>query len=203
MRKSMVTLLVPAMLLLAACGSSSSSSSSASSAAPATSTTSSATTAPTSTTTATSAAPAASAVALDTRSLPGLGPVLVNGQGRTLYVFAPDKDKRVTCVDGCATAWPPLKVASGQKPATSGQVNAGLVASDSDPAGGSVVTYAGWPLYTFVGDTAAGTAHGQALNSSGGLWRVITPSGKLVKKKASAGGAAGSTSTSSSGGSGY
>jgi predicted lipoprotein with Yx(FWY)xxD motif len=197
MRKSMTALFVPAMLLLAACGSSSSSSSSASSAAPATSTTSSAS----STTTATSSAPAASAVALNTRSLPGLGVVLVNGQGRTLYVFAPDKHKRVTCVDGCATAWPPLKVTAGQKPATSGQVKAALVSSDTDPAGGSVVTYAGWPLYTFVGDPSAGAAHGQALNSSGGLWWVITPSGALVTKKASAGGTA--TSTSTSGGSGY
>jgi predicted lipoprotein with Yx(FWY)xxD motif len=197
-RKSLVTLLMPAVALLAACGSSSSSSS-ASSAAPATSTTSTAT----STSTTTSAAPAASTVQLGTRSLPGLGVVLVNGQGRTLYVFAPDKHEKVTCVDGCATAWPPVKVAAGQKPGTSGQVKATIVSSDPDPAGGRVVTYAGWPLYTFVGDPSAGTAHGQALNSSGGLWWVITPSGALITKKAAAGSGSSSTSTSSSGGSGY
>jgi predicted lipoprotein with Yx(FWY)xxD motif len=195
MHKSLAALLVPAALLLAACGSSSGSSSSASSAAPATSATS--------TTTATSSAPAAGAAQLSTRSVPGLGVVLVNGQGRTLYAFAPDKHQKVSCVDGCATAWPPLKIAAGQKPSTSGQVKAALVSSDPDPAGGRIVTYAGWPLYLFVGDPTAGTAHGQALNSSGGLWWVVTPSGTLVTKKATAGSASGSTSTSGSGGSGY
>jgi predicted lipoprotein with Yx(FWY)xxD motif len=197
-RKSLAMLLVPVVLLLAACGSSSTKSS-ASSAASATSTTSSATSA----TTATSSAPTAGTVQLSTRSLPGLGVVLVNGQGRTLYAFAPDKHQKVTCVDGCATAWPPLKVAAAQKASASGQAKAALVSSDPDPAGGRVVTYAGWPLYLFVGDPSAGTAHGQALNSSGGLWWVITPSGTLITKKAAAGSGSSSSLTSSSGGSGY
>lgn len=50
-------------------------------------------------------------------------------------------------------------------------------------AGGRVVTYDGWPLYTYVTDTAAGQANGQALNLNGGLWYVISPSGKVIKKK--------------------
>jgi predicted lipoprotein with Yx(FWY)xxD motif len=126
-------------------------------------------------------------VALKTGKIAGLGTVLVDGSGRTLYVFAPDKAKKVTCTGSCASVWPPLKVASGQKPTLSGGIKASLVSSDSDPAGGSVVTYDGWPLYAYVADPSAGTAHGQALNSSGGIWYVITPSGQVIKKKAGAG----------------
>ncbi len=187
MRKSLAALL-PIALLAAACGSSSSSSSSASS-----SSTAAATSPTTSATTASSGA--AGTAQLGDRTIAGLGTVLVNRQGRTLYVFAPDKHAKVTCVGGCASAWHPLKIAAGQKPTTLGTVRASLIASDPDPDGGRVVTYAGWPLYVFVGDPSAGTVHGQDLNSSGGLWYVITPAGTLITKKASSG--------SSSGGSTY
>jgi predicted lipoprotein with Yx(FWY)xxD motif len=134
-------------------------------------------------------------VALKTGKVAGLGTVLVDGTGRTLYVFAPDKAKKVTCTGSCASVWPPLKSTSSQKPAVAGGVKSSLVSSAPDPAGGSVVTYAGWPLYTYVADPSPGTAHGQALNSSGGLWYVISPSGQVIKKHAGAG--------SSSNGNGY
>ena len=82
---------------------------------------------------------------------------------------------------------PPLALSTGQKPVVSGQVKSALVGSDPSPAGGQVVTYAGWPLYTYVADASPGTARGQALNLNGGLWYVIAPSGKVITKKASAG----------------
>ena len=110
-----------------------------------------------------------------------MGAVLVNGQGRTLYVFEPDAANKVTCTDGCASIWPPLSIGAGQKPSTSGQVKASLVSSDPDPSGGHVVTYAGWPLYLYVADASPGTDNGQALDSSGGLWYVISPAGKVIK----------------------
>ena len=190
MRKSSAALIASHALILAACGSSSSSSTAGARS--------------------TSKA-AAGAVVITTRDLPGLGTVLVNGQGRTLYTYAPDKDKRVTCVGGCASAWPPLVIAASQKTATSGAVNAALVASDPDPSGGRVVTYAGWPLYLYVADPAAGTAHGQSIRSAGGLWYVIAPSGMIVTKRptvtkrpsAGGGGMTTSATGSASGGIGY
>lgn len=106
--------------------------------------------------------------------------MLVNGQGRTLYTFVPDAASKVTCVGACAVTWPPLKISSGQKPAISGGINASLVGSDSDPSGGRVVTYENSPLYLYVDDPTAGTYHGQGLNSKGGLWYVVSPSGVLV-----------------------
>jgi predicted lipoprotein with Yx(FWY)xxD motif len=133
--------------------------------------------------------------------LPGVGSVLVNGQGRTLYIFVPDAAKKVTCVGSCASIWPPLAIGAGQKPAVSGGVKASLVSSDPNPSGGQVVTYNGWPLYLYVADPKAGTDNGQGINLNGGLWYVIAPSGTVVKVKS--GGSATSTTPSYGGGSGY
>jgi predicted lipoprotein with Yx(FWY)xxD motif len=128
-------------------------------------------------------APAAGGVKISSSTISGLGPVLVNAQGHTLYTFAPDSDKKVTCVSTCAAVWPPAFLPSGQKPVAAGLVRQSLLGSDPDPAGGRVITYAGWPLYTYVTDTAPGGATGQALNLNGGLWYVISPPGKVITTK--------------------
>lgn len=120
-------------------------------------------------------------VEVSSAKVSGVGEALVNSEGMTLYVFAPDKGKEVTCEGTCAAAWPPLKLEAGQKASGSGKVKSSLLGSDPDPEGGEVVTYAGWPLYTFVSDTEPGQASGQALNLNGGYWYVITPAGKVVK----------------------
>jgi predicted lipoprotein with Yx(FWY)xxD motif len=122
-------------------------------------------------------------VRISTRKLPKLGTVLVNSKGRTLYMFVRDKRKKVTCVGSCAAAWPPVKLPKGAKAVAAGKAKAALLGSDKDPAGGRVVTYNKWPLYTYVGDTAPGQAKGQALNLNGGLWYVLSPSGKVIKTK--------------------
>jgi len=180
-------LIIPLAVLVSACGSSSGGSTSSSGSTPAASST-----------------PATAAgVSLTTKTLPGVGSVLVNGQGRTLYVFMPDNAKKVTCTGACASVWPPLKISSGQKPAVSGGVDASKVSSDPDPSGGDVVTYAGWPLYLYVADPNPGTDHGQGINSSGGLWYVIAPSGTVVKGKSGGGASTTSGGAYSSGGSGY
>ena len=123
------------------------------------------------------------AVKISTRKLPKLGTVLVNSKGRTLYMFVPDKRKKVTCVRTCAKVWPPVKLPKGAKAVAAGKAKASLLGSDPNPAGGRVVTYNKWPLYTYVADTAPGQAKGQALNLNGGLWYVLSPSGKVIRKK--------------------
>jgi predicted lipoprotein with Yx(FWY)xxD motif len=134
------------------------------------------------------AAHSAAAVRVSTKTVPGLGRILVNGSGRTLYMFVPDKDKKVTCVSTCAKIWPPL---FGSKAVASGGAKQSLVGSDKDPAGGRVITYKGWPLYLYLGDTKSGVAFGQALNMNGGLWYVLAPSGALIKHKPTKGGGSG------------
>ena len=144
-----------------------------------------------STTTPASTAPAAAAtpttgstgsVKISTATISGLGPVLVNAQGRTLYMFVPDKHSKVTCVSACAALWPPAKLSTGQKATASGEVKSSLLSSDPDPEGGQVATYAGWPLYTYAADASPGTANGQAIDANGGLWYVISPAGKVIEK---------------------
>jgi predicted lipoprotein with Yx(FWY)xxD motif len=83
----------------------------------------------------------------------------------------------------CAAVWPPVRLPRGAKPVAKGKAKASLLASDRDPAGGRVVTYDGWPLYTYVADRAPHQARGQALDLNGGLWYVLTPSGKVVRTK--------------------
>ena len=122
-------------------------------------------------------------VRIATKKLPKLGVVLVDSKGRTLYMFVPDKRKRVTCVGACAAVWPPVTLAKGQKAVAAGEVKAKLLGSDPSPAGGRVVTYDKWPLYTYVADTKPGQATGQALNLNGGLWYVLAPSGKVIRVK--------------------
>lgn len=123
------------------------------------------------------------ALVVTTKRLPKLGLVLVNRKGRTLYMFVPDKRKKVTCLHTCAVVWPPVKLPKHARLVAKGKAKASLLGSDRDPAGGRVVTYARWPLYTYVADRAAGQANGQALNLNGGLWYVLAPSGKVIRKK--------------------
>lgn len=125
----------------------------------------------------------AKAATVQTRKVKGLGTVLVNSRGFTLYMFVRDKRKRVTCTHVCAAVWPPLKLKAGKKPTAGGAARKSLLGTDKNPGGGRVVTYARWPLYTYVADTKPGQAKGQALKLNGGLWYVLSPSGKLIKKK--------------------
>jgi predicted lipoprotein with Yx(FWY)xxD motif len=57
------------------------------------------------------------------------------------------------------------------------------IGSDRNPSGGRVVTYNRWPLYRYIGDSKPGQASGQALDLNGGLWYVLSPSGKIIKTR--------------------
>jgi predicted lipoprotein with Yx(FWY)xxD motif len=120
---------------------------------------------------------------VNTRKINKLGVVLVNSRGFTLYMFKPDHQKRVTCKGSCAAAWPPLKLKTGQRLTAGGAAKQHLLGSDKNPSGGRVVTYNRWPLYTYIADSKPGQASGQALNLNGGLWYVLSPSGKIITKK--------------------
>jgi predicted lipoprotein with Yx(FWY)xxD motif len=130
-------------------------------------------------------------VAVKTRKIKGLGTVLVNPAGRTLYVFMKDQHRHVTCTGSCASFWPPLKWKKSAKPKAGGSAKSSLLGTDKNPSGGKVVTYNHWPLYTYSGDSAAGQAKGWNLNLNGGKWYVISAAGKVVKHKTASGGGGG------------
>jgi predicted lipoprotein with Yx(FWY)xxD motif len=118
-----------------------------------------------------------------------IGTVLATGQGRTLYMFAADKNGKSACYGQCAHYWPPL-LTSGKPTAGTG-AKASLLGTTRRKDGKLQVTYSGHPLYRYVSDTKAGQANGQGLNLSGGLWWALSPSGALDKKTASMGGGGG------------
>ncbi len=108
------------------------------------------------------------------------GTALVTNKGFALYTFPPDAAQHVTCTGDCASAWPPLTLHAGQTVAAGAGVRADLLGTMPDPGGGRVVTYHGWPLYTYLGDASPGHAAGQGKNDDGGYWYVIRPSGQIV-----------------------
>jgi predicted lipoprotein with Yx(FWY)xxD motif len=119
-----------------------------------------------------------------------------------------EKGGKITCTasNGCTAAWPEINLPSGATAAKAGAgVQSSLLGTVKDADGKSEVTYNGWPLYTFAGDSAAGVAKGQGLASFGGTWYVLNSSGNPVTAKVTSGGSGGSgTSPSkSSGGGGY
>jgi predicted lipoprotein with Yx(FWY)xxD motif len=115
-----------------------------------------------------------------------LGKILVTTQGRTLYLFAPDPRGKSVCNGSCAHYWPPLLVTG--KPTAGTGVKASLLGVTVRRDGKHQVTYNGHPLYTYIGDSAAGKTTGEGLNLSGGLWWVVSPAGKAVKNAASSSG---------------
>jgi predicted lipoprotein with Yx(FWY)xxD motif len=117
-------------------------------------------------------------VQVDARRVNGLGTILVTSAGHVLYMFPPDSRQKVTCTGGCAGTWPPVRIAPGGRVVAGSGITQHLLGTVPDPdLGGDVVTYNGWPLYTYEGDVDAGQATGQALNLDGAPWYVLRTSG--------------------------
>ena len=107
-----------------------------------------------------------------------LGTILVDSHGRTLYLFAKDKNGKSACSGACAAYWPPL-MASGKPRALAG-VKASLLGTTRRSNGRLQVTYRHHPLYRYAGDTSKGQLNGQGLNDFGGYWWVLSPAGTKI-----------------------
>ena len=173
------SLALGAAATVAACGSSSSSGAAAGSSS-----------------SASAGASSAAAVTISAKSVPGVGTVLVNGQGQTLYLLTSEKGGKITCTaaNGCTQAWPETVVSSGTAATAGSGVQSSLLGTVKDASGKLEVTYNHWPLYTFSGDSGPGVAKGQGISNFGGTWYVLNSSGNPVTS---------TQSSSSGGGSGY
>jgi predicted lipoprotein with Yx(FWY)xxD motif len=107
-----------------------------------------------------------------------LGTILLDSNGRTLYLFRKDAGSKSTCFGACASAWPPLR-ATG-KPTVSGEANAALIGTSTRSDGKPQVTYNGHPLYLYAGDEKAGDTRGQGLTDFGASWYALSPAGQQV-----------------------
>jgi len=99
--------------------------------------------------------------------------VLTNSSGRTLYWFAPDTPSKSACYGTCAAYWPPVI----GNPAAGPGVTLSKIATIARTDGTIQVTYAGHPLYTYIGDTAPGQANGNDINLNGGFWHEVPAAG--------------------------
>jgi predicted lipoprotein with Yx(FWY)xxD motif len=108
------------------------------------------------------------------------GTILVSSKGRTLYRYTVDRKSvnRCTPDPACSKYWPPLLVKAGVKPTAGAGAKASMLGTIKAKNGMRQVTYAGWALYYFAGDTAAGQTKGQAFEKQ---WYVVNAKGGLVK----------------------
>jgi predicted lipoprotein with Yx(FWY)xxD motif len=108
----------------------------------------------------------------------GVGKILVDSNGMTLYYFEKDqKDSgKSKCEGACASAWPPLTT-GGEAEAMAG-VNASMLGTIERSDGTTQVTYAGWPLYTFVEDQKPGEDNGTDSKAFGGSWYPLHSNGE-------------------------
>ncbi len=120
---------------------------------------------------------AAQAAPVSTGQAMGVGTVLVDSKGMTLYYFEKDKkgSGKSTCSGACAAGWPPL-ITGGEPEAMSG-VNASMLGTIERSDGTMQVTYAGWPLYTFVEDKKPGEDNGTDSKAFGASWYPLHPNG--------------------------
>ena len=115
---------------------------------------------------------------LQARAISGLGRVVTDGQGFTLYMYAPDHRGVSRCYGLCASQWPPLVLPRGvTRPRAGPGIRAALLGTVRRDNGVLQVTYNRWPLYLWQGDGAPGQATGQADDM--GLWYTVSVTGAV------------------------
>jgi predicted lipoprotein with Yx(FWY)xxD motif len=134
-----------------------------------------------------------SGVAMVNAASSKLGMVLVDGSGRTLYLFEKDQPNQSACAGACAAAWP-VDQSSGT-PKAGSDATASLLGTIKRSDNTTQVTYNKHPLYYFSGDSGAGQQHGQGVDAFGAKWFAVTPAGGAVS--------GGATATTPANGGGY
>jgi predicted lipoprotein with Yx(FWY)xxD motif len=106
------------------------------------------------------------------------GRILFDGSSRALYAFTRDPHGRSVCYGACAAAWPPYIVTGTLRAGTG--TKRSLLGTTRRRDGKRQLTYAGKPLYYYVGDSV-GEVRCQNVREFGGLWLVVRPNGRLVR----------------------
>ena len=110
----------------------------------------------------------------------GLGRIIVDGRGRTLYLFEKDRRGHSACFGSCIVYWPPLLTRS--KPMARGGAKQSLLGTIKRPNGKRQVTYAGHPLYRYFQDTKRGQTNGEGSQLFGAGWDALSPAGKKIEQ---------------------
>jgi predicted lipoprotein with Yx(FWY)xxD motif len=122
--------------------------------------------------------PTSSGGTVKVQQVGSLGSILVDGSGRTLYVFQADQGKTSSCYNACAQAWPPYTITGAPQAGPGAQSSELGTTTRTD--GTTQVTYGGHPVYYFSHDMSVGQANGQGVNGFGGLWFVVQANGTAL-----------------------
>jgi predicted lipoprotein with Yx(FWY)xxD motif len=147
----------------------------------------------------TNAAAAGGGQTVSTKSVSGVGTVLVDSSGMALYTNNMDTGSKVACTGECASEWVPLAAPGGGQPTSSDSAVQAKLATVNRPDGSTQVTFGGLPLYTFVDDSPGQVTGNGESDSFGGtqfVWTAATTSGEAAPS-------ATTTTDSSSGGGAY
>lgn len=127
-----------------------------------------------------------------TANVSGVGSVVVDGRGRTVYILTSGGHTNVPCTSssGCTKLWPALPLPGGMSPKAGTGINASLLGTKT-LGGKSYPTYHGWLMYEYSGDSGAGQANGQGIKSFGGTWYALNASGNPVTSKSGGSGGGG------------
>jgi predicted lipoprotein with Yx(FWY)xxD motif len=112
----------------------------------------------------------------------GLGRVLADPRGHTLYLFLKDRNGKSACTGMCPRYWPPLLARA--KPSAGSGVRAAWLATTRRSDGKLQVTYRRHPVYTYVLDKKAGQTAGEGVSAFGATWWAVSANGTAVRKAA-------------------
>jgi predicted lipoprotein with Yx(FWY)xxD motif len=149
---------------------------------------------PAATTTSSPGSAAKPSTSFSTANVSGVGTVVVDGSGRTVYILTSGGQTNVPCTaaSGCTGLWPTLPLPSGVTAAKAGTgVKASLLGTKKLSDGKTYPTYNGWLVYEYSGDSGPGQAKGQGIKSFGGTWYALDASGNPVTSSSGSGGGGG------------
>jgi predicted lipoprotein with Yx(FWY)xxD motif len=138
------------------------------------------------------------AATVDVADNPELGDILVDSQGRTMYLFEKDESGKSNCSGACAEEWPPVTTQGAPK-AGSG-VSASMISTVKRDDGSTQVVFDGHPLYLYAGDAMPGDVNGNEVVEFGAEWYALHPDGENAEEEEGSSSEDGGSSSGSSGG---
>jgi predicted lipoprotein with Yx(FWY)xxD motif len=107
------------------------------------------------------------------------GRILADGDRYALYLFTRDAGEGSKCDGACARAWPPLK--TRHQPRVDNELDDDLIGTTRRRSGNKQITYAGHPLYYYVGDRDPKDVLCQDVEEFGGHWYVVARDGAPIR----------------------
>jgi predicted lipoprotein with Yx(FWY)xxD motif len=104
-------------------------------------------------------------------------PMLVDAQGRSIYLFVPDGTSTQSQVPAqFKPNWPPVTAAT--MPVAGKGLDAAKLVEQTQADGTRQLAYNGHLLYRYIGDTAPGDTNGQGLGPNN--WYLVSPAGDAI-----------------------